>query len=484
MEKSQDLENAVTAALGRCPPQTIFLASVSGGADSMAMLAALVAIRDAQPGLELRCIHVEHGIRPAAESRGDAEFVRSFCKKFGVPCHVTCIKPGKAAALAKSRGIGIEAAARLYRRRAWHRHLRRLETEGRQLEAENRQTQLRPIRILVAHTADDMRETTLMRILRGSGPNGLAAMPASRGRILRPLVRLSRRDVLDYLTARKITWREDSTNTDTKLLRNRIRRLLIPQLNEHFPQWGGAIAALAETQSLTADFIRKEASHRIKWQTIHYPLPTNHYYPLITTNYPLFLAQPAIIREEALFQGINKLGIPAKIKRVNIRHFAQGKLTAIDLGQLQLRRDSHHIMILRVPKEDEFDLLSTPHSPFPTPLSTNHYSTLLIKAPGSYNLKGIAIEVADALSAGYNQAECDSNVFFSLLPLVFRPCFGEFSGAVAVATDSLGTAAFIGLTGLLQCGDKAVNAADNERRCAVRVTITAQNEGMDVRRQK
>jgi tRNA(Ile)-lysidine synthase len=423
------LEATIAAVLKDCPPGTVFLASVSGGADSIAMLAALAAlVGSGGQGFQLRCIHIEHGIRPAAESRGDAVFVRSFCNTLRVPCHITSIKPGKVSALAKSRGMGIEAAARLYRRRAWRRHLRRLETKDK------------PVRIFVAHTADDMRETTLMRILRGSGPSGLAAMPASRGRILRPLISLRRHDVLDYLAERNIAWREDSTNADTRFLRNRIRRLLIPHLNEHFPQWGGAIAALAETQSLTAEFIRKEAANRIKWQIPNPPRrhcrpPTPH---SLFTNIEIFFSQPIIIREEALFQGINKLGIPAKIKRTNIRRFAKGKLAAVDLGPLQIRCDSHHITIVAMEKEDEFEDLftlprriRTPKGALPSPGTADSscagttlisqgqrpltgriigsptpYFSLLIKAPGSYNLKGIAIDVASAHSEGYHSEDC------------------------------------------------------------------------------
>jgi tRNA(Ile)-lysidine synthase len=298
------------------------------------MLAALAAVK--AQDTPLHCIHIEHGIRPAAESRGDAEFVRSLCKELHVPCRIVSIKPGKVAAAAKSRGIGIEAAARHYRRRAWFREARRLEAELSQ-----------PVRILVAHTADDMLETALMRIFRGSGPSGLAAMPAARGRILRPLIAVNRRDILDYLGEKKLAWREDATNADIQFLRNRIRHQLIPQLNEHFPQWRGAIAALAETQSLAADFIRKEAKRRISWNsTLHCSLLTAHC--------SLFFAQPAIIREEALFQGINQLSVPVKIKRKNIRRFAEGNCAAVDLGALQLRRDPQHITILPVEKDDGF----------------------------------------------------------------------------------------------------------------------------------
>jgi tRNA(Ile)-lysidine synthase len=297
------------------------------------MLAALAAVKW-RKDFALHCIHVEHGIRPEAESRGDAAFVRSLCEKLQVPCRVVSIAPGKIAAAAKDRGMGIEAAARHYRHRAWFREAARLEAESGVPAA------ALPVRVLTAHTADDMRETVLMRLLRGAGPSGLAAMPVSRGRILRPLLSLSRCDVLDYLSEKNISWREDSTNADIRFLRNRVRRCLIPLLEESFPQWRGGIAALAETQSLVADFIQSEAALRVQWQ----PAPQSLY-----TNAGTFFAQPPIIREEALFQGIDQL-LPAArashtIKRKNIHRFCEGGITAIDLGPLRLTRDSHRITI-------------------------------------------------------------------------------------------------------------------------------------------
>jgi tRNA(Ile)-lysidine synthase len=302
------------------------------------MLAALAAVRDravhGTAAFELHCIHIEHGIRPAAESQGDAAFVSSLCEKLRVPCRVVSIAPGKVAAEAKERGIGIEAAARRYRRRAWFREVARL--SALQLEAAGH----KPARVLTAHTADDMRETVLMRLLRGAGPSGLAAMPVSRGRILRPLISLSRRDVLDYLSEKNISWREDSTNTDTRFLRNRVRRCLIPLLEESFPSWRGGITALAQTQSLIASFIQGEAASRVQWQ----PAPQS-----LSTDAETFFAQPPIIREEALFQGIDQL-LPAArtshtIRRKNIHRFCKGGITAIDLGSLRLRKNAHQITI-------------------------------------------------------------------------------------------------------------------------------------------
>ena len=288
------------------------------------MLAALAAVRD-KTAFDLHCIHVEHGIRPAEESLGDAAFVQSLCEQFGIPCRVVSIAPGKIAAAAKDRGMGIEAAARHYRHRAWLREAAQFETEAR---------------ILTAHTADDMLETVLMRLLRGAGPSGLAAMPVSRGRILRPLISLSRRDVLNYLSEKKILWREDSTNSDIHFLRNRVRRRLIPLLEESFPQWRVGVAALGETQSLVADFMQREAALRVQWEASSLSL---------STDTETFFAQPPIIREEALFQGIDQLLPSARashtIKRKNIRRFCAGEITAIDLGSLRLKKDSRRITI-------------------------------------------------------------------------------------------------------------------------------------------
>jgi tRNA(Ile)-lysidine synthase len=301
------------------------------------MLAALAAIKD-RVVFDLHCIHIEHGIRPADESLGDAAFVQSLCEKLQTPCRVVSIAPGKIAATAKERGMGIEAAARHYRRRAWFREAAQWEAGlgAKRPEAAGRET----VRVLTAHTADDVRETVLMRLLRGAGPSGLAAMPVSRGRILRPLISLSRRDVLNYLSEKNICWREDSTNTDIRFLRNRVRRCLIPLLEESFPQWRGGIAALAQTQSLVADFMQSEAALRVQWQ----PAPQS-----LSTDTETFFAQPFIIREEALFQGIDQLLPSARashtIKRKNIRRFCEGGITAIDLGALRLKKDLRRITI-------------------------------------------------------------------------------------------------------------------------------------------
>jgi len=325
----------------------------------MALLAALLALRNS--GVigknSLFCLHVEHGIRPAEESRGDAEFVRDFCKNNSIECRVENIPQGKIAALARKKGIGIEASARFFRHRAFSKEASRL---GEKTV------------ILLAHTKDDLLETALMRILRGVGSAGLAAMPVKRGRLLRPLLKMTRADVVEYLKAKNISWREDSTNTDEKYLRNRIRRALVPLLNEAFPSWKSGVFGMAQTQSLTAAFIAGEAVSRIKWrdykpevrrrgrgkETSHNGLKNraDSKFPVsVFTEAENFFAQALIIREEAVFLAIDELLKNRKnsrpVKRAAVRRFCEMKVKAAELGTVKIRRDGEKIILLLAQKE-------------------------------------------------------------------------------------------------------------------------------------
>jgi len=104
---------------------------------------------------------------------------------------------------------------------------------------------IRADRIAVGHTADDQAETVMMRVLEGTGLRGLAGIPVTRGRIIRPLIDLGRRELVAYLHAAGLGWLEDPTNDDRTLLRNRIRHEVLPQLEAGHPNVRGALVGIA-----------------------------------------------------------------------------------------------------------------------------------------------------------------------------------------------------------------------------------------------
>jgi len=206
--------------------------AVSGGADSTALLAALVVLRRRRR-VRLVAAHLDHGLR--VDSAEDARFCRELCLRLDVPFRL-----GNADVRARARrdGGGLEEAARL-ERYAFLERVRREEDASF---------------IAVAHTRDDQAETLLLRLLRGSGRAGLSAMRPRRGRILRPLLEVSRAQVVAYLEGRGLAWREDPSNADAAHLRNRVRHELLPYLETRFQP------RIKEVLARTAGLLSEEAA--------------------------------------------------------------------------------------------------------------------------------------------------------------------------------------------------------------------------------
>jgi tRNA(Ile)-lysidine synthase len=200
------------------------LVGVSGGADSIALLRALVAL-----GQSCVVAHVHHGLR-AAEADDDASFVVAQAAELGVPAHVARVDA------AKPDGRSPEARARTLRYAALER-LRR--SQGCAWTA-------------TAHTLEDQAETVLLRATRGTGPAGLAGIAAvdrSR-RLLRPVLGVRRGALREYLTTRGFSWREDASNRDPRVPRSRLRMDVLPILESIQP---GAVAKLAELAELARE---------------------------------------------------------------------------------------------------------------------------------------------------------------------------------------------------------------------------------------
>ncbi len=183
--------------------------AVSGGADSMAMLWCLHSLQT-ELEITVTAAHFNHRLR-GAESDGDEAFVRAFCEKYNIPLTV-----GSADVRAEQKGRTLEEAARDLR----YAFLDRAEADL----------------IATAHHADDNAETVLLHLLRGSGLRGICGIPPKRGRIVRPLLSVTRAQIREYLRAEELPWREDSTNAEGECLRNRLRHEVMPRLYELAPQ--------------------------------------------------------------------------------------------------------------------------------------------------------------------------------------------------------------------------------------------------------
>ncbi|MDR2517131.1 MAG: tRNA lysidine(34) synthetase TilS [Spirochaetaceae bacterium] len=407
------LEERVASALADFPRGSRFIAAVSGGADSTALLAA-AALPVRERGQRLYCFHVDHGLRPGAERAGDAEAVKNLAVSLGLPWKICRVKTGRIIRAAREWGSGIEAAARRFRRRAWNREYGKVGA----------------VRVLVAHNRDDVLENILMGFLRGAGPRGLAGIPAARNKILRPLIGAGRAEIRKWLTARGISWREDSTNSDPAFFRNRVRTVLVPLLDARFPAWRSGVQALAETQRNTADFLAAEAARRLPWEygVANTGIANNgvaHSSRGFSLDLALFLAAPAPLREEALFHGGNMIGRkqsgpasrrhPGTIRRQTIRHFAQGTVAALDMGPFRGEIRENRINLV----------------PPLAPRGERGFCRL-IKAPGLYTLNRTAIMVRETEISPLLAAPIMAAPIMAMgqveLPIAVRPPFpGEVS---------------------------------------------------------
>lgn len=212
---------------------------VSGGVDSVVLLDVLHRLAG-ETGWRLHVAHLDHGLREA--SGRDADAVRRLARQRGLEVDVQRVD---VAGQARAEGISPEDAGRRARRAHWR---------GLQAATSSRWT-------VLAHHADDQAETLLLRLLRGAGLTGLAAMrPAADEGILRPLLDVRRQDLTRYADDRGLKWREDPSNVDRRIPRNRVRHEVIPSLEAGFH--GRVVDSLARTAGLLQvedDFLQQAA---------------------------------------------------------------------------------------------------------------------------------------------------------------------------------------------------------------------------------
>ena len=217
----------------------------SGGPDSTTLLHSLHSLKDAL-GLRLHAAHLDHGLRPES-SEADADFARGFAASLGAP--FTTEKADTNALRAKA-GLSVEEAARRVR----YEFLSRVASMyGADCVA-------------LGHTLDDQAETVLLNVIRGAGLDGLSAMKVLSDReiegrrvtLFRPLLSVSKSEILAYCAENYIHPRLDESNLSTEFTRNRVRLDLMPRLERYNPSIRAALARLASSASMDLDFIRRE----------------------------------------------------------------------------------------------------------------------------------------------------------------------------------------------------------------------------------
>lgn len=242
---TDDIPQATSACLTRHVGQNqSVVVGLSGGLDSTVLLHAASRLAG-DLGFRLFSLHVNHGLSPNADSW--ASSCARLCEDLGVPFEVARVD------VPRDTREGLESAARRLRHQALLEH-----------QADW---------ILLAHHADDQAETVLHNLLRGAGVRGAAAMPASRGRILRPLLGLGRSVLQEYAKAHGLMWSEDESNADCRYTRNFLRHEVLPVVTSRFPNAGEQLAAAAARFGEADALLDELAALDLRDHRPEFPLP-------------------------------------------------------------------------------------------------------------------------------------------------------------------------------------------------------------------
>jgi len=210
----------------------------SGGVDSMVLL-HLVDRLMKDSGGRVVAAHLHHGLRGEEADRDEA-FLRNSAQKMNFPF---ISKRVDVKGMAAAGRLNLQDAARKARYDFFEDALKEVEGE----------------RLVLGHNADDQAETVMMRIIRGTGIKGLSAIPPRRGKIIRPLIDLTREQIVSYAAQHGIEYVEDSSNSETKYMRNRLRHELMPVLRSYNPEISRELTLLSSMARDLEDFIAHEA---------------------------------------------------------------------------------------------------------------------------------------------------------------------------------------------------------------------------------
>jgi tRNA(Ile)-lysidine synthase len=313
-----------------CPdvPECGVLVALSGGPDSVALLLGAKNWAD-QRGRPLAACHLNHQLR-GSEADADTRFCQDLCDNLGVQLFVHEEDPRP---LARSRGAGLEEAARSLR----HDFFRKILAENEHLHC-----------VATGHHQDDQAETVIMRLFRGTGPDGMAGIRPVAGQVIHPLLDVTRSRILAWLEEMEQPWRTDATNLEGDNTRSRLRRELLPLVRSIFGEGADHTPArLAELWEADLDFLEQSSGKVFdalaQEKNGHPCLPVDQLLEL----HPALAARTL----RRWLTGPNGMD-PARLESVHLmniqawlREGTSG--TAVDLpGGCRLQRDFNHLLMI------------------------------------------------------------------------------------------------------------------------------------------
>lgn len=343
---------------GLLRPGARVVAAVSGGGDSVALVHLLAEA--ARPlGITLvGIVHLHHGLR-GEEADADLACVRRHAEALALPLHEERADVG---ALAQDLRCSVEAAGRCAREACY----------ARALEA------LSATHVATGHTMDDQAETVLLRLGRGAGVAALSGIRPARGPIVRPLLGARRQELRDYLSARSLEWREDASNADAAILRNRVRHEVMPvlaaALSPRVVEALARAAALAAAEdALVADAAGRAAPAVVEGDAL---------------DVAALLAQPVAIRRRivhAWLSGVSPAAVgAAHVEAVLALTTGAREGVRISLPGTTVARAGKRLVVARAGRADEPEAIPGKSHPEPRRLPV----------PGVLSLVDVGLQVA------------------------------------------------------------------------------------------
>ncbi len=281
--------------------------AVSGGADSVALLHALWAIR-LDSHFSVVVAHLDHGLRPEGEK--EALWVGKVARKLGIPFH-----RGKVdvRSFQKEKALTLQEAAR----------------ELRYSFLGGVAGKCGANKIALGHTADDQAESLIIRLLRGSGTRGLSGIPPMRdGIYIRPLIETWRKEIEDYLKDQRIAYLTDPSNQCLQYLRNRIRHELLPLLQQYNPRIRQILVQMADLFRAEEDFWKKHLEEKFP------AVVRSRKKDALSLDIPCLVSQPLPVRLRCLRRAVET--VQGHLRRVSLSHIwaIQGLLGATEPNKI------------------------------------------------------------------------------------------------------------------------------------------------------